>query len=590
MTDAAPTSADGDSISPRRYAALLACVAFVVAGVTAWPWLRFDWEMRATGGAALPLVGVVDGEFYIFLLRRAAEGFTDSANHLLLEHRGPSGHSEEELVRWIASAPLRIFGGSAHHVVLAMTAVCAGLHALLFAAIARAVGASRAAAAATAAACCLVPHVFAWYGAGFWLLRPDAALLDFLPLARPVHPSVSGLLLWGGVLAAVRAVRNGSRVALVAAAAMTWLSWEIYRPVFPLLGAFMVGACAAHWLRGDRKSAAWTAALGAAVLALRFGALTSTVGGEDLVNGMGVPRRAPILTANAALLVAVAVAAVAVALRRRLRAEPVMFAVSAAGATLLVWNQQVVTGRIFQPFHYDWFWTTPFTWLALAGVAAALPAPKPRASTAVALAVLALSVVSGLRIQDHARRRRAAWYRTVQTQRGAFDWLAANAGPDDVAVFARDESARLYAAHTGRPVYAVMEMQFTATAPDERERRERRLVQFDVFGVTRDALAAGMDDRSAIHGMLFGWRTFGPPGPRIAAVMHTDAPPPLPAATRDEILAAWDALRARPDAERRTLHRLDWIVWTDDAPKEFREPTDLPLAAKGPGWRIRRVR
>lgn len=372
----------------RRAWTFRVVLAVAVAAVVVAPVLRF----RAAAGDrydGLMFLGASDAEFYVAMLRRVAEGSYGSANDLLHEWRGVAGTGGEWLALRLLAAPFRVLGGDLHTYVVAATAVCAAIQFVLFAEIARALRLREAAALATGLVCCLVPFVWSFDGAQLWLGRPSLVPFDFLPLYRPVNPSVTSICLWTALLAAQRLLGGATWTWTAVLALCTGLSWSLYAPLFPLVGGIAAAAAIACWFRDDRRPAYALAAACVAIAAWRATSVAARMGGdpdtEDMLRGnlLAVPSFAPILTANVVTLLAVAVVAVACDAHRSLTAPALFVAIVPALLLLLVFNQQIVTGRLYQPFHYDWFYAPAFLWMALAALAPRLREPLERIATLV---------------------------------------------------------------------------------------------------------------------------------------------------------------------------------------------------------------
>jgi len=397
-----PESAPAEPIADpgRRSWAGRAILAAAVAAIVVSPVLRF----RALAGDrydGVMFLGASDAEFYVAMLRRVIEGSYGSANDLLHEWRGVAGPGGEWLALRLLAVPFRVFGGDLHAYVVAATSVCAAIQYLFFAEIARALRLREAAALATGLVCCLVPFVWSFEGAELWLLRPGRVPFEFLPLYRPVNPSLTSICLWTALLAALRLLGRATWVWTAVLGLCAAASWSLYAPLFPLVGGIAAAACVGCLLRGDRRHAYALAAAGLAIAAWRVPSLVSRMAGDAeteanlRANLLAIPSRAPILTGNVLTLAAVAAVAVASHVRQRL-AAPVLFVATVPAALLLVaFNQQLVTGRIYQPFHFDWFYAPAFLWLALAALAPRAEEPLARLGTRLADATTWRRVCAG---------------------------------------------------------------------------------------------------------------------------------------------------------------------------------------------------
>src|SRR5262245_46066170 len=238
-----PESARAEPLAEpgRRSWALRAVLAAAVAAIVVSPVLRF----RALAGDrydGVMFLGASDAEFYVAMLRRVVEGSHGSANDLLHEWRGIAGRGGEYLALRLLAAPFRAFGGDLHAYVVAATALCSVVQFLLFAEIARALRLREAAALATGLVCCLVPFVWSFEGGELWLTRPDRVPFEFLPLYRPVNPSLTSICLWTALLAALRLIGRATWTWTAVLALCAAVSWDLYAPLFPLVGGIAAAA------------------------------------------------------------------------------------------------------------------------------------------------------------------------------------------------------------------------------------------------------------------------------------------------------------------------------------------------------------
>lgn len=384
-------------------------MAILVAALVTAP----AWRFRIEAGdayAGIPFVGVADGEFYLSMVRRAAAGDYASANPYLHEWRQRTGEVTEPVARWIWATGWKLSPFDLHTFSAVFIGLLAAVQFLLFTSIARAVGASERVAIATAGACCLIPNIWAYYGYDFWLLQSGRQLIDFLTLWRPMQPSLTSLGFWAALLAGTRFAARPSWTTGAVVAALAWFSWDLYRPTFPLNGMLLAGCVVAAWAKRERRMALGLAAAGAVVLALRVtalrGGLAVSPEQEEVLAGnlIGLRRTEPILTGNVATLLVLAVVSLLPPVRRHV-AGAAHFAIWAPLLAILIcWNQQVITGRIYQPFHYDWFWTVPCVWLAIAALSPAMAAgadalgARFRNGRAFRIAVAAAAVVGILAV------------------------------------------------------------------------------------------------------------------------------------------------------------------------------------------------
>jgi hypothetical protein len=371
---------DETDAQSRRGWIVTAALALLVAVVVASPVWRFRMD---AGGAfrGIEFLGASDGEQYVTQLRKALDGSFGRANDILFEwSRGPQTY--RLIGNELFLVPYRVVGGDLHAYVAWMTGVCAAAQFVLLYALSRRLELPRGAAHAVALACCLVPFVWSFHGHERWLFEPSRLQIDFLPLYRPINPSFTSLFLWGGLLTLLRWVERPNVVGWIAATALAAFGYDLYPPLYTMFGSLLAGAVVVLAIRRRWRDAAWLVAAGAIGVAANFRLLagvTSATGGatQEVVEGNvnAVAFHGPILTADVATLLVVAAVAVVANLRRPLSAAALVVAVAAPVGLLLQFNQHLVTGRIYQPFHYDWMYSVPFLWLGLGALAPRICGP-----------------------------------------------------------------------------------------------------------------------------------------------------------------------------------------------------------------------
>jgi hypothetical protein len=399
VTTGSDEGRDEGEATGRRAWIVTAALALVVAVVVTSPVWRF--RLDADGSfRGIEFLGASDGEQYVTQLRKTLDGAFGRANDVIYEwSRGPQ--KLRTLSNEIYLLPYRVVGGDLHAYVAWMTGVCAAAQFALLYALSRRLELSRVAARVVALACCLVPFVWSFHGHERWLFEPDRLAIDFLPLYRPVNPSFTSLFLWGGLLILLRWIERPNAVGWIATTALAAFAFDIYPPLFTMFGALLAGTVVVLLVRRRRRDAAWLTAAGVIGLAAncRLVAGVTTAWGavekgvlEGNVNAIAF--RGPILTADVATLLVVAAVAVVVTLRRPLSESALVVAVAAPIGLLLQFNQQLVTGRIYQPFHFDWMYSVPFLWLGVGALATRLDGPAR---------------TFGAWLADPRRRRAAAW-------------------------------------------------------------------------------------------------------------------------------------------------------------------------------------
>lgn len=392
-------TSDADGRAVRRARLVTAALAALVALVVTSPMWRFRFDV---GGAyaGIGFLGASDGEQYVTQLKKILDGGFGRANDILFEwNRGPQTY--RLLGHELYLLPYRVVGGDLHAYVAWTTGFCAAAQFALFVALGRRLSLPRGAAYAVALACCLVPFVWSFHGYERWLFEPERLRIDFLPLYRPVNPSFTSIFLWGGLVALLRWLERPNVLGWIATTAVAVFGFDLYPPLFTMFGALLAGSVVVLAVRRRSRDALLLAAAGALGVAFNLRVLLGMTSGSDGTGGAAVEGNVnavafhePIVTADVLTLLAVAAVAVVVNLRRQLSVGALVVAVAAPVGLLLQFNQHLVTGRIYQPFHYDWMYSVPFLWLGLGALAPRLEAP------ARAL---------GAWLADERRRRALAW-------------------------------------------------------------------------------------------------------------------------------------------------------------------------------------
>jgi hypothetical protein len=376
----------------RRWALAVAACALLVALIVSSP----VWRFRLDAGAAYQGIvfnGASDGEQYVTLLRRTADGTSGRKSDIIYEWRSAADKAEiapQSLGYRLYLAGYPMLVADLHVYVAIVTAICAALHLLLFVGIGRALRLSRPAALACALAACLVPWLWSFEGGHRWLFAPDRAVIDFLPLYRPVNPSFSGLFLWTTLLLALRWLRSPKWRHVIAMTVLATLAGDVYMPVFTVTGGLLGAAALIAFLHGRRLQPAALLAGGAIALiaslrtVLSFGAAQGTPLAAMQANQSAVPFSDPIVTWDVATALVLGACAAFACRRRRLSAQRQLVVFGAPLVMLVVFNSHLVTGRIYQPFHYDWFFTVPFIWLSAGVLVARAVSLLPRIRNATA--------------------------------------------------------------------------------------------------------------------------------------------------------------------------------------------------------------
>ncbi len=222
--------------------------------------------------------------------------------------------------------------------------------------------------------------------------------------------------------------------------------------------------------------------IGSPQLLSLFNSFTKITSGASQAAGIGtVLSRAPILE-KLVLAALVLYVFFIIFLRRRgkvLSAEggsasgekkEIIFPIFILITGIIVVNQQIVTGRIIQPFHYYFYTNLPSAYIALAvifGYSIYLIRQK-FLRYAIVVAVFALVFSWGIGIQAASYKYWAPKYRDLQKYAVIFDWLRGNAVKDSV-IYGNEEISVLIPVYTPFFVYWNAYAGDSAYSPPERK-------------------------------------------------------------------------------------------------------------------------
>jgi len=371
----------------------------------------------------------------------------------------------------------------------------------------------------------------------------------YLPFLRRYVPGVPFVFFFFFCLSLWRALCDGARrmQLISAAAAGALFALMVYSYFYHWTTAAALAGCAALlWLaaRPDnwRKAIAplaIVAACAVAALVPYFFLLARRAPTMDKVQVL-VYSRAPDLWRGVILLAVIVLAALLYGVRRRWldgRDRAVLFNAALALTVLVVFNQQIITGRSLQPMHYEqyignyiallaasiaagllWHGRAKHDRLAFQGATVHAPLPAPtlmphRLWLPVALAAFLWGAGETL----IATKKFAAGNLTRDEWGGVTNWLRAHA--DDVertalaphgvvfnpSIFRTDN---IPAATPLSVVWAPHMFVFSGVTVEENKERFFQYLYFS--GVAADEFAADYRDRGFIQFAIFGWERANP--------------------------------------------------------------------------------
>ncbi len=205
----------------------------------------------------------------------------------------------------------------------------------------------------------IFPHQSGWN---------ELMLNAFLPFARMVNPQFTGLFFLASlVLIILFAVKPRGWVWLLIALPFFWLTYKVYFYFWTALGVFVVAVFVLALVY--KKRILWLPLLvlvvaGTAYAGIALPRLLSVA--HDEYSGVYTfsISRTPI--AGPAVVCAVILGGIYYFLRRRFSPTDTILFIAAIATPIVCMNQQVVTGRVVQPWHYEVFCSPIVLWIALA--------------------------------------------------------------------------------------------------------------------------------------------------------------------------------------------------------------------------------
>jgi hypothetical protein len=410
----------------------------------------------------------------------------------------------------------------------------------------------------------------------------------YLPFLRRYLPAIAFPLLFVFCACVWRALEGEGRRARLAWAAGAGAAFAVL-----VYSYFYLWTAALAWLaclallqllaRGrdagrDLCALAVTAAVGAASLAPYFALVSRRAADTDAAQALARTHAPDLLRRPELLAVSILIALGALARRGRVdwRGRAALFAGAFALTPFVVSNQQIVTGRSLQPYHYDLYAANYsalvaavlVAWLAWRGRASSAGAVScsPRARKILsAAAVTALgwglveSHVETRRLAGFNRRRDEAHAAALRLSRLARD--DERAGPAGTVTGRAAPPVALWAdlpradevpgAASNVSLLWAMQMYSSAAVPLA-ENKGRLFAQLHLTGVTPERFAALAAADVGFRHYLFGWARVNP---RLSAVWRP--------VTQDELRAETDAyarFAAVFDREEAARAALSYVV------------------------------
>lgn len=344
----------------RRHWTALA-LAVIVGGLCVAPPLYF--ALNSPNFASIQMMGADAEDHYAARINQVYEGFPTIGNTFLPQKEVPYilPGLGENIVATIGMA-LKL---TAPEAVVFSKFIFPLIAALLAYALAYLLFNSRAAALIGTSFIMLGDGLISGPAAWLALLRGSSVNNSFLVYARPINPEISGILLFGGLIAIYLTFLANRQIkkplGIISCGILTGASLYVSPYVFTFLVAAQVICFIYLILKRDRKRAISALIVGtitAIVIIpffLNYLELIASPAYSDSVMRTGlIGSRALIL----GLWIPIMILCGIFFMPRRYKKSRVFFIVCAL-ALLVVVNQQILTGKMIQPGHYHWYITTP---------------------------------------------------------------------------------------------------------------------------------------------------------------------------------------------------------------------------------------
>lgn len=354
----------------RQWKGLIVCI-LLVGILHVLPHLISVWHLGRQYQHIFPMYSA-DEEHYNVQIKKAVEGHYNLRNRYLFEQKYPA---QKRFV--IETTNFIGLAGRALHLemetlVVAMRFLLPAIAFLLFFILFKALGASYALALIAAWANLLTPY--ALFGQLDVLTRPGLEFLSArghtfhwyelflqasLPYARLVNPQLTGLFFLAALIAFVRLIKKPSSIGwLCAVIVFTAINFKLYFYFWSGLGAFVLAiAVFALLLRRKELLVPLLIIIGVAfIFSFRF--LPLAIRGIEHPGGILTTyavMRAPIL--SPACFLAIVLLLLFPLVRRSLESHPrdQLLYCAPLLTILFCMNQQLITGKAIQPWHYELF-------------------------------------------------------------------------------------------------------------------------------------------------------------------------------------------------------------------------------------------
>ncbi len=357
-------------MNSRQWRGLVVCV-LLAAILHVLPHLISVWHLGQQYQHIFPMYSA-DEEHYNVQIKKALEGHYNLRNRYLFEQKySPQERFAIDSTNFIGLAG-RVLHLEMETLVVAMRFLLPALAFLLFFVLFKALGASYTLALIAAWANLLTPY--ALFGQLDVLTRPGLEFLSArghtfhwyelflqasLPYARLVNPQLTGLFFLAALIAFVRLIKKPSSIGwLFAVIVFTAINFKLYFYFWSGLGAFVLAiAVFALLLRRKELLLPLLIIIGLAfIFSLRF--LPLAFRGAEHPGGILTAyavMRAPLL--SPACCLAIVLLLLFPLVRRSLESHPrdQLLYCAPLLTILLCMNQQLVTGKVIQPWHYELF-------------------------------------------------------------------------------------------------------------------------------------------------------------------------------------------------------------------------------------------
>ena len=543
-------------------------LVFVLGILAVLPHLYFIYS-SGSDYRGINILKSSDEESYMSMVNRAANGHNNTLAPYLYEYRDANDLSVGRLeIFWGRIAALT--GISVANLFLALKFLCPLVLVVLFYWLTYLIGKNKIAALL---APLLIIAGLGIIGAKLGTIKDvilwRGPLTEYWDFIRLLNPAFSGIFFLLAVLAIFYLFISPNVKRALLAGVIFGALFYIYLYFWTFI-AVLVGVILIYALLGKNfklfkymsLAGALGLVIGAPQLFSLFNSFNKILIGASQAAGIGaVASHAPI---REKLVLAVLVLYIIFIVFLRRRGEykrEFLFPVFLLAAGTIAVNQQIVTGKVIQPFHYYFLTNLPSAYIALAvifGHLVYLIRQKFLRYTVI-VAVFVVVFAWGIGVQASSYKYWAPGYRELQKYSLVFDWLTANAAEDSV-IYGNDDITDLIPAYTPFFVYWSPYAGDSAYSPMERKESayfiNMRLVGLD-----------------ASSGETYLRRRQNEVGQRFYSQYYRDLCGSygcFPDGTMDKIVKDWQDFLRQPFEQEFKKYKVDYFVWDKNREPDWR--------------------